>query len=281
MKFDLVEINKLSPPGLWNLVTLTAFIDTLRGVVEAGIGGSRAVLIYSHMVVRYSREFRLKTRQNLNMRIKAWVMQCPKRITYVRSVIGEAAIKRWRTNQLADYALTKYFGDWKRKFPDGFGGGFEGLHQKQKQALKPTFQKYLRPYNWKPFVLTKIINVERFLYGRSRRNPEMDARQAAYLKLWGVDILDTDCHYPMGAKGAQPRRQRSFKPVEFTPADLVQQAAGNISESISESISGGILKTGENLTEGSGETTLIRLPKPEQNRRQSGTPRDHNTEKPP
>ncbi|MCF6275348.1 MAG: hypothetical protein L3J05_06260, partial [Robiginitomaculum sp.] len=129
MKLDLIEINKLSPPGLWDLATLSALTATLLAVIDARIGGAQTARCCERMLVRQSRALRIKTRENLNMRIKAWVLQSPQRIAWVRRIIGERAIKRWRENRLADYALTKHFGDWQRKFPNGFGG-FGAVQQK-------------------------------------------------------------------------------------------------------------------------------------------------------
>jgi len=213
MELDLVEINKLSPRGLWQLASIRALIATLLVAMKSGNRGRYAAM-YAHMLVQQSESLRAKIRANLNMRIKAWILQCPERIAYVRAVIGEAAIRQWRKNRLLDYALSKYFNDWKRKFSNGF------TRSNQKQILPFTRLQNRRAYNWKPFALTKIFNVEGFLYGRVKSSPDPDIAEmrAAYYKLWGTDIRD-------GIKNAQPRGQRSFKPVEFTPCELVPEAA--------------------------------------------------------
>ncbi|MCF6275935.1 MAG: hypothetical protein L3J05_09255, partial [Robiginitomaculum sp.] len=114
-------------------------------------------------------------------------------------------------------ALTKHFGDWKRKFPNGFGG----VQQKQshKLAVKPA----PRTYNWKPFTLVKIFNVERFLFGHRKPSPDSIELQAAYLKLWGVDIQDK-------TKSGAPRSKRAMKPVSFTPDELAPEAATGVSQ---------------------------------------------------
>ena len=150
MKLDLVEINKLSPPGLYDLGVLSALISTLLSVIEAGIGGSLSRLYYIRMAAHHSNELREKVRANLNMRIKAWVLQCPARIAWVRNIIGEAAIRRWRKNRLANYALTKYFGDWQKKFPNGFESRSENPTRQLARRQK------LRAYNWKPFASQNI-----------------------------------------------------------------------------------------------------------------------------
>ncbi|MCF6274501.1 MAG: hypothetical protein L3J05_01900 [Robiginitomaculum sp.] len=215
MKLDLNEINKLSPPGLWDLAALSAFVATLLAVIDARIGGAHMARFCARMLARQSRDLRIKARENLNMRIKAWVLQSPDRIAFVRRVIGERAIKRWRKNRVADYALTKHFGDWKRKFPNGFGG-FSGTQQEQ--SRKPVAKPASHTYNWKPFALVKIFNVERFLYGRTKPNPELEQMRAAHLKLWGVDIADKN-------KGTLPRSKRAMKPIRFTPDELTPEMA--------------------------------------------------------
>ncbi|MCF6221411.1 MAG: hypothetical protein L3J65_09880 [Robiginitomaculum sp.] len=221
MKLDLNEINKLSPPGLWDLAALSGFVTTLLAVIEARIGGAQMARFCGRMLARQSRNLRIKARENLNMRIKAWVLQSPQRIAFVRRVIGERAIKRWRKNRLADYALTRHFGDWKRKFPNGFGG------VQQEQSRKPAVKSTPRTYNWKPFALVKMVNVERFLYGRSRPDPKLEQARAAHLKLWGVDITDK-------TKSETPRDKRALKPIRFTPDELAPEVAIGTAETSPE-----------------------------------------------
>ena len=198
MKLDLVEINRLSPPSLWQLAPIRALIETLLVVIKSKSGGQFTGL-YKRMLVQQSKSLREKIRENLNMRIKAWILQCPARIAWVRSIIGEAAIRRWRMNRLADYALTKYFGDWKSKWPNGF----KNKVQQTKQMQKPSIQHAIRDYAWKPFALVKIVNVRGFLYGRPA--PKTDT-----------------AHKP---KWSQPRTVRTLKPIRFTPSELDVDAA--------------------------------------------------------
>ncbi len=218
MKFDVAEINRMSPPNLcglrlWDLGVLVSVIAMLRGVIASGNG---SVLLYGRMVVRYSESLRERTRDNLNMRIKAWVLQCPRRIAHVRRIIGEAAIRNWRKNRLADYALTKYFGDWRRKFPNGFSH----KSTKPKRQAAPKYNGQTRAYNWKFFALVKIVNVRDFLYANrtsnAKKNAEEQEMQAASYKLWGVA--------PEGAlilrTWKQPRGARTRKPILFTPNEL-------------------------------------------------------------
>ena len=194
------------------MAALSGFVTTLMAVIDARVGGAQMVRFCERMLARQSRALRIKARENLNMRIKAWVLQSPQRIGFVRRVIGERAIRRWRKNRLADYALTRHFGDWQRKFR----GGFSGTQQEQshKSAVKPT----PRTYNWKPFALVKIVNVERFLYGRTKPNPELEQARVAHLKLWGVDSTAMN-------KGGVQRGKRTIKPICFTPDELAPEVA--------------------------------------------------------
>jgi hypothetical protein len=207
MEINMHEIRKLSPRSLWQLAPIRAFIETLLMVIKSGNGGHSSAM-YMRMLIEQSESLREKIRENLNMRIKAWIMQCPARILLVHGVIGEAAIRQWRMNRLADYALSKYFGDWKRKWPHGFKrGGFKSdsfeNEQEKGQIRKPGFKHAIRDYGWKPFALVKIFNVRRFLYGRSPANTS-----AANNPKW-----------------TQPREQRTHKPIRFTPDELAADAA--------------------------------------------------------
>jgi len=215
MKVDLIEINKLSPPGLWDLGVLASVIAMLRGVMASGHGSA---FLCARMMLHFSESLRERTRDNLNMRIKAWVMLCPNRIAHVRNIIGEAAIRRWRTNRLADYALTRYFGDWQRKWPNGFSAGRSD--REPKRPCTPKYAGNIRAYNWKLFALVKIVNVQAFLYRKPKPDQQSRQIQDAYYKLWGVELGDSE---PV-RKTTQPRGARSFKPIRFTPDELETEA---------------------------------------------------------
>ncbi len=222
MKFDFSIINKLSPPKdaviqLWDLATLSAVITMLVNVVKAGIGGQNASLVNMRMINRYSKSLRDKTRENLNLRIKIWVMQCPIRRAWVRKNIGESAIRKWKKNRLADYALSKYFGDWRSKWPQGF------RHKPLKSRIgyMPKHTCADRPYKWKQFSLVKITNVERILFGGHADCPNLTELKAAYHKLWNVSFEERKSL----CKWSQPRIKRAIKPVEFTPYELAPKLA--------------------------------------------------------
>ncbi len=212
MELDFVEIRLLSPRGLWSLAPVRALIEVLLVVLQSW--GGQHTPFYMHMLKRQRANLRDKIALNLNMRIKAWVLQCPDRIAWVRGIIGEVAINRWRNNRLADYALRRYFGDWQRKFSDGFkNGGFQNKEQTEKPIRKPSFGNSIRPYNWQPFALVKIVDVCGFLYGRPAQ------RKAPIL-----DKFNTP-------NWTQPRGARARKPVRFSPKELEANAATGHEES--------------------------------------------------
>jgi len=205
MELDLIEIRRLSPRGLWQLAPIRALIGTLLVVMKSGSAGSYAPL-YMRMLARQSDSLREKIRANLNMRIKAWILQCPERTAWVRDIIGKAAIRHWRKNRLLDYALSKYFGDWKRKWPHGF----KRKEQQKSQKRKPVFGHTARPYSWKAFALVKIFNVSGFLYGRSAVKIDTASKP----------------------KWNQPRTARTHNPIRFKPSELVAEAAPSYQESM-------------------------------------------------
>lgn len=174
-------------------------IDMLLRLMNSGAG-----LAYMSTVRRYRDELREKVQDNLNMRIKAWVLMCPARIEWVRQIIGEAAIRKWQKNRLADYALSKYFGDWQTKFPNGF------TRDDSAEIGKPPriIVNKTRAYNWKPFTLVKIANIERILFGQNISKPVADT------------AIEGMCKW-QHASAPHMRAPRAMKPVEFTPHELV------------------------------------------------------------
>jgi len=60
MKLDLVEINKLSPPELWDLGTVSAVISMLLDVVKSRLCGYGASLFYVRMIAWHSQSLRHK-----------------------------------------------------------------------------------------------------------------------------------------------------------------------------------------------------------------------------
>ncbi len=236
MKLDLITIGKLSPAGLRDLAELAAVISMLVKVVSGRFGGAVSVRRAGRMVAQYRKQLAARTAENFNMRVKAWVLQCPERIAHVRGVIGEVAIKRWQRNRLIDYAFTEVFSDWKSAFSSAFPNGVQREDMAPRQIAKRPYSSKWRGYNWKPFALVKIPNAERILYGQAISNPKpkpcpdsgtaCEEQRTAYVKLWGVDIADA----PEFAIVTRPRRARSVTPVRFTPYELVAAAATGVPE---------------------------------------------------
>ena len=166
MKLDLIAISKLSPPGLLDLRDLAAMIVTLQKLVCMPIGTPAHGRLYGRILAQFLRQLHQGKRDNFHLRVKAWVMQCPRRIAFVRKVIGEPAIKRWRTNRLLDYALSQKCKDWQVVFKDGLDGfaALIGKNAPTSHPSKPGLRKS-GTYNWKPFALNKIPNAVRILSG--------------------------------------------------------------------------------------------------------------------
>jgi len=236
MKLDLIAIRKLSPATLWDLAQLTALISTLLSVISCGFCDAATVRLSGRMLKQYRRELHERALDNYNMRIKAWVMQCPNRIAYVRSIIGETAIKTWRKNRLLDYAFTQTFGDWQDAFPHGLKRKDKAPNQKITRKFTRKSTRNFRAYVWKPFALVKIANAERILFGQEVTRLAHSAKaqikdlQAATFKLWNVDIADTSG----GEKSTQPREPRAMNPVRFRPHELVSEAATGMPEDVVE-----------------------------------------------
>ena len=237
MKLDLIAVRKLSPAGLWDLKELKTLISTLLAVIACGLCDAGTVSLSGRMLKQYRRDLHERTLDNFNMRVKAWVLQCPSRIAYVRSVIGEAAIKKWHKNRLLDYAFTQAFGDWVAAFPNG-------VQHKDKPRMKKTsrgFTREFRTYVWKPFALVKIPNAARILFGQRTLYREAEECRAAYFKLWNVDIADA----AWGEKSTQPREPRTINPVRFRPDELREEAATGVPENASDDTQTARLANGE------------------------------------
>jgi len=241
MELDLIAIRKLSlaqhQNKLWDLAQLTALISTLLSVISCGFCDGATVRLSGRMLKQYRRELRARTLDNFNMRIKAWVMQCPDRIAHVRRVIGETAIKKWRKNRLLDYAFTQAFGDWQAAFPNGLKRKGKVLSRKMSRKFTPSFRVYV----WKPFALVKIANAERILFGQRTLYREAEECRAAYFKLWNVDIADA----AWGEKSTQPREPRTINPVRFRPDELREEAATGVPENASDDTQTARLANGE------------------------------------
>ena len=150
MKLDLPAINKLTPPGLYALADLRAFVLVLVRVIELGIGTARDVKLYAHMLAQHTKELRTKTHTNLNLKIKTWVLACPERIVLVRSVIGEAAIRSWVSRLRAAYMSPRLMADKRQKYPD------------------TNHTRKYKPRKYKPFALVRLSEVEKLLLFRPR-----------------------------------------------------------------------------------------------------------------
>ena len=81
--------------GWLNPGPLKTCYDALMALIVVHIADSKICLKLSRILAKVSRERRAQANHNLNLQIKAFVLACPRRISYVRSIIGERAITRW------------------------------------------------------------------------------------------------------------------------------------------------------------------------------------------
>ena len=96
MKLDLHAISKLNPPDILDLWGPEFVAQVLMGLVAAQVAGSLMMRKYSRALARHARELCALRTYNLNLRIRMWVLADPKRIAWVRGILGEPAIKRWQ-----------------------------------------------------------------------------------------------------------------------------------------------------------------------------------------
>jgi len=196
MKLDLIAIEKLSPAGLYPLADLRMMISLLVRVIRAGIGSVRDKRSYAYTLVQHKRQLRDLSAHNQHLKIKAWVKQCPERVAWVRSVIGEATIRIWVARLRAAYVSPrKMRNDWEGK---------PGVKTKLKHRPRPR----------KAFALVRVSEIEKLLPFRPRwpRNVRRvvsdetgNVRRAARL---------TGCEN--SGKPHKPRPQ----PVRFFPSEI-------------------------------------------------------------
>jgi len=205
MKLDLIEIDKLSPRGLYVLTELRAVVAVLVSVIKAGIGSAREVRSYAFMLVQYRKTLRTQTQHNRNLKIKTWVMQCPKRTAWVRSVIGEATIRRWTVRMRAAYFSPAIMCSRHAEKPDENRKGKYG------------------PRTIKPFALAKLSQVEKLLPFRPRwpRNTGRAVSQDTGNLRRGLRL--TGCGHSDKTQPSRPPCQkdpRPQEPVRFFPCEL-------------------------------------------------------------
>ncbi|MBL4854389.1 MAG: hypothetical protein JKY25_09140 [Robiginitomaculum sp.] len=207
MKLDLIAIEKLCPAGVTPLADLRAFVLVLVRVLELGIGGARDVKSYAHMLAQHSQELRTKTRSNLNLKIKAWVKQCPERTAWVRSVIGEAAIRSWVARLRTAYTAPKTVGNRREEKPDA------------KRRDKPRSYK---PRTHKLFALVRLSEVEKLLPFRPRwpRNIRPAFSSDTGNLRHAARTANHLASLELSEKPHPARTPRPQKPIRFFPSEL-------------------------------------------------------------
>ena len=113
---------------------LLMILEILQWHLAAHLHDAKLVRKLSRTIAMVSKEAWHQAQHNLNAQIREFVLPCPKRRAFVRSVIGEAAIKRWETRYKNRFALP--------------------LDEDKKPKGKA--RKAPKPYKWKPYALPEI-----------------------------------------------------------------------------------------------------------------------------
>ena len=125
---------------------LAGWIDTggaliilaiLQRHLAAHLHDAKLVRKLVRTIAMVSKEAWHQAQHNINLQIREFMLSCPKRRAFVRSVIGEAAIKRW---QIRDKNSFKVPAD-----------------KPERTKAKP--RKTRKPYKWKPYALPEIYNL--------------------------------------------------------------------------------------------------------------------------
>jgi len=183
MNLNMDEVHKLNPPGLHNLRPMLVVVEVLMGLIAKEMPGSRMMLKLVRALARYQKQARDNEAYNLNVRIKAWVMAVAERRSWVRSVIGEAAIRRWQVRC------------------DNLYGGRDvggGTARRRPTSRHDISNLQTRPYDWKRFVMADLN----------------------WLRLEPLDVRPVK---PIAnISGRWPREARPFKPLEFWAFELAE-----------------------------------------------------------
>ena len=212
MKLDLIAIEKLCPTGLTPLADLRALISLLVAVMKLGMSSPLDMRNYAHMLVQHRNILGERARHNHSLKVKAWVKQCPERTAWVRSVIGETAIRNWVARLRAAYV----------------SGDLQGDRQKKKPYAKAGHKHKPRPYKLrtgKPFALVRLSEVEKLLPRRPcwPRKTHRVIQEAGYALSTGTGNLRHTARLACPDNAEKPHQARpvhSQKPVRFFPSEL-------------------------------------------------------------
>ncbi len=115
----------------------------LRRGLARYIGDVKKMRDITRIITKVSKEMLLQSQHNLNLQIREFVLSCPKRIAFVRGVIGERAIRNWKIRD-------KNILNMPEPYPE---------RDNAKTRKTP------KTYNWKPYALPPIaILLKRSIY---------------------------------------------------------------------------------------------------------------------
>ncbi len=95
MKLDMKAIMALRPLRLLNVQSI---IDVAEAFLKGALKLKMTPKLLRHMArtdAMFNKQILANQRHNLDLRVRAWIMACPKRRAWVRGLIGERAIERW------------------------------------------------------------------------------------------------------------------------------------------------------------------------------------------
>lgn len=116
---------------------MQVILEILQRHLIANLGDVKLGRKLTRIIAKMSKEAWLQGQHNLNLQIREFVLSCPRRRAFVRSVIGEGAIKRWEL---------RYENRFTR--PASISA---------KAAPKP--RKTPKSYEWKPYVLPEVLSI--------------------------------------------------------------------------------------------------------------------------
>ena len=197
--------------GWLNPGPLKTCYDALMALIVVHIADSKICLKLNRILAKVSRERRAQANHNLNLQIKAFVLACPRRISYVRNIIGERAIARWLRRD-ASFGQTA-----SSQARNG---------RENRKASKPG------SYVWKPYGLPKISN--------SLTSPRSRTSLSAPSK--------TGCKWPRAKRLLSPvifwphELRPKAKPSPRRPQDPKAKTSSEVFEKIAQSMRAGNLE---------------------------------------
>ena len=109
MNVEYGYINTLKPTGLHDLAPLRAVQEMIVLVMNTpqvlALMGAGAERLFARQMKHCAKHLTKSLHHNFSLRFQMWVRSDIERIKWVRSIIGEAAIRKWRIRSQAEYLV--------------------------------------------------------------------------------------------------------------------------------------------------------------------------------